>query len=554
MKQVLRGLFYFSLLTAATSALACDSSGCDDLGSGDSSRNCCLENYNQNVYGNIYGMTNFNTHPVQWDAFRRMAGVSTERLHLFNQEAFYGTVSLALQYQQTSESNHLSQWFLFNDNNKNTMSYGANDDDTGAAFGSDINSYNFGVTSSGDVTFKPRIKNFIADIDLFTGWDQFVCGLWSRISIPINWTSWNMNLCDSNETAGAATFPEYLVTTDGSTPDVPYANLKQAWVGDKTFGLAPVMKYGKINGAQDTTQVAGLKLELGYDFIRKEDRHLAASFLVVAPTGNRSTAEYLFEPISGSNKQWEIGIDLNAHYNFWEREECNKSLGIHFDVALMGMTRSTQKRLFGLQAGGQTSPGGAQPYVISPSCATGAGASWLLLKEVDPDTGIFKTLQRASNILALDAKIGASFETNLGLMLKYVYNHFSTDFGYELYYRNAEKISDRTPIAANYGIMGGVKLEATINNTASTSTIAINGERNDDIVYITDANVCECTALHPAYSSSKLFSFYQYSWDNCDWSPTLGAGYSFEWSNKHAGIKNIAVAQWSALIKGSISF
>lgn len=562
MKQVLRGLLYFSLLAVAThAAVACNSGSgsCSSTsGSGDSeSVSCCFpDGYNRNNDDNVYGMTNFATHPVQWDAFRRMAGVSTEKLHLFNQEEFYGTASLALQYQQTGEANHLAQWFLFNNNSKNSMTYAPNYDSTGATFSSDINSLNFGVTSTGIVSFQPKIQNFIADIDLYMGWDQFVCGLWSRISLPINWTRWNMNLCDSNtDNPGSSTFPTNLMT-DGAAAAVPYANLKQAWVGDKTFGDATVMTSGRIDGAKSEVRVAGLKLELGYDFVRKDDRHFAASFLVVAPTGNTPKAEYLFEPISGANKQWEIGVDFNGHYNFWERAECNKSLGIHYDLALMGMTKHNQKRIFGLKAGGQQTVLDSEVTAVNtaPSCATGAGASWLLLKQFDSN-GVYQgVLTSAANILALDANIGSSFETNFGVLIKYIHNHFSFDVGYELYYRNAEKLNHRTAIAANYGIKGGLDVASESTQTASLSTISVNANPDNSPVYLKDTDVCDCTALNPAYLSSKLFSFYEYSWNNCDWQPTVGVGYSFEWGNERDGAKNTAVNQWSVLAKGSVSF
>ncbi len=417
------------------------------------------------------------------------------------------------------------------------MTYAPNYNNTGATFSADINSLNFGVTTTGAVNFQPKIQNFIADIDLFIGWDQFVCGLWSRISIPVNWTNWNMHLCDSNQSnPGNLIFPFNLMV-DGEAADVPYANLQQGWVGNRPFGDAPVMLSGCINGAKDVTEVAGLKLELGYDFIRKTDRHFALSCLVVVPTGNTANAQYLFEPISGSNKQWELGIDINAHYNFWEAIECHKSLGIHFDVAIMGMLKRNQKRLFGLRAG--------------PDGTCNAGAAWLLLKEFD-SAQEYSILQRASNILALNANIGSGFETNLGILLKYVHSHFSIDLGYELYYRNSESISNRVPIAEKkYGIKGDTG--AGTNTTASTSTISINGTPDGTPVYLKDSDVCVCTALQPAYLSNKLFNFIAHNWDS-NWQPTFGVGYSYEWAHKHNGANNLAVNQWSILVKGAASF
>lgn len=533
-------LFYFSILTVTVNTLTVDTSClcASVINTNAASISYCFpEDYSINNNCNVYGQTNFATRPIQWDQFRRMSGVSTEKLHLFNQAEFYGTVSLALQYQQTSNANHLAQWFLFNNNSSNSMSYAPNDNSTGAEFSADINSYNFGVTSTGTISFQPKIQNFITDIDLYVGWDQFVCGLWSRISIPVNWTRWDMQLCDSNQNdPGNTTFPFGLMNADDAV-SVLYANLKQAWVGDKPFGDVPVMISGRIDGAKDVTKVAGLKLELGYDFVRKTDRHLALSCLVVVPTGNTANAQYLFEPISGSNKQWELGVDINGHYNFWETVECAKSLGLHFDVAIMGMLKRNQKRIFGLKAG--------------PNGTCSAGATWLLLKEFD-GSGEYAYLQRASNILALNANIGSSFETNLGILVKYIHNHFSFDLGYELYYRNSESISNRVSIDENkYGIKGNTN--AGTDTTASKSTISINSAADADPVYLKDTDICAHTALQPAYLSNKIFNFIEHNWDS-DWQPTFGAGLSYEWCNKRDGANNLAVNQWSVLAKGSVSF
>ncbi len=577
MKQTLKNLFCLAILASTTAALAdssCGGSGsCGASASGPSTECCFPAGYMINDKGNVYGQTNFTAHPVQWDMFRRMAGASTEKLHLFGEEEFYGVASLALQYQQTTDNGRIAQWFSFNNSgaNNGAMTYGpaASLDDAVAAT-DDINSLNFGVTNSGTVTFCPKIQNFVADIDLFFGWDEFVCGLWSRFSIPINWTRWTLGLNDSNAGTGATTFPNGLYNAfDAATAvDVPYTSLKDAWKGTQPFGAAPVLKKGRIDGSQSETAVAGLKMELGYDFLRRDKSHLALSFLVVAPTGNKPNATYLFDAISGSSKSWEIGADFNGHWNFWERQECNQSLGLHFDVALVSQLKSSQTRLFGMKNGGVQGVGVNQ--ATPAACNVAAGSSWLLLKQVsDGAAGVLTPtvtgLERAANVLALQAKIGAGFETNGAILLKYIRNHFSVDLGYELYYRSQEKLSSRATIDPyTYGVYG-----ATLDNTdainylspasASTSTIGnpaypdyLNGA--DTFVYLQDSDVCACTALQPATLSNKVFGFCEYSWDNCDWDPTVGLGASYEIGASKSGAKNVALNQWSVLAKGSISF
>lgn len=563
MKQTLKNLLCLAVLASSTAAFACDSSGSCGVASGSGSESdCCFPgSYSLNANGNVYGQTNFTAHPVQWDQFRRMSGASTEKLHLFGEEEFYGVASLALQYQQTTGNSNIAQWFSFAKGNSSNngasngqMSYGIESDGT-----NDISALNFGVTSSGIVSFCPKIQNFVADIDLFFGWDEFVCGLWSRFSIPINWTRWNLGLHDTNNGGGLPNYPgansiSVALNSSAAVP-VAYTNMKDAWNGDKTFGDVPVLKKGRINGSQDKVAVAGLKMELGYDFMRREKSHLALSLMVVAPTGNKPEATFLFDAISGSSKSWEIGGDINGHWNFWEKQECNQSLGLHFDVALMGQLKASQTRLFGLNSGGVNST--ATP--AANSCTNlNAGSSWLLLKKftggATPTSVV--GLERAANILALESKIGAGFETNGAILVKYIRNHFSFDLGYELYYRNAETLTSRNAIAAQtYAVYG---VSTTSNSTdvhsQSTSSIGSVGANDTTFTYLADSDVCNCSALQPSTFSNKVFGFAEYSWDNCDWEPTLGLGASYEIGADKQGAENVALNQWSVLAKGSISF
>ncbi|HLB40279.1 MAG TPA: hypothetical protein VJJ83_00685, partial [Candidatus Babeliales bacterium] len=265
------------------------------------------------------------------------------------------------------------------------------------------------------------------------------------------------------------------------------------------------------------------------------------SFMVVAPTGNKPSAEFLFEPISGSAGSWEIGGDVNGHWNFWENADCNQSLGLHADVALVTALKHEQTRLFGLKAGADR--------------ACSPGASYLMLKELD-SSDEYVGLQRAANILALKSSIGAGFEANLGLLLKYMRNNWSADFGYELFHRSAEKICSRDAITEDkYVINGGNLVYGNANSKSySTADISLDSIADSTTVYVKDADVCTCTALQPSYLSNKFFNNYQYAWNNCDWEPTLLLGYSYEVGASNQGVKNIAVNQWSVLAKGSISF
>jgi len=492
--------------------------------------------YNTNDNSNAYGMTNYAMRGVHHNAHRRMAGASTEKLHQFGAEEFYGVASLAVEYQQTRNNTNFAQWFSFASDGNNDMTYGHYDGLDSST--KDIDGFNFGVTASGTVNLDPRIQNINADIDLFLGFDEFVCGLWARIGVPINHTRWDLRLTDTLDAGTADTTFGSNLMDSAVTVTVPYSDLKTAWVGDKGWGDVPVMTKGRIDGRRTETAVAGLKLELGYDFIRREYAHLAASFMVVAPTGNEPTADYLFEAVSGARNSWEVGGNISGHYNFWENADCNSSFGLHVDATVTSLLKRNQTRLWCLIAG-------------SSAAKSSPGASFLLLKKFT-SAGAYSALERGPNVLALKGKVGASIMANVGAMFKYTRDAFGCDFGYEFYHRSKEQLNSRTAIAAStYGIKG---MTPVSTDTSSTSTITLNATADTSATYIADADIREQTALHPAYNSHKLFSFYQYNWNNCDWEPTLGVGGSYEFGAGKDGAENIAADQWGVMIKGSISF
>ena len=59
------------------------------------------------------------------------------------------------------------------------MTYAPNYNNTGATFSADINSLNFGVTTTGAVNFQPKIQNFIADID-YKYYNVGICKIYRR--------------------------------------------------------------------------------------------------------------------------------------------------------------------------------------------------------------------------------------------------------------------------------------------------------------------------------------------------------------------------------------
>lgn len=514
-----------------------------------------------------YGQTFFSLRPQHSNTARYQMGTEG-RIHQFAKQEFNGDLSLAIEWQQSTEADRLGSWFFFN--GTNTMSYGPNW--TPANYGEvDVNSLNFATTASGNITANPRVQNLIADLELYLGLDEFVEGLYVRFGVPVNYVRTDMRLVDTVTTAATSVFHWGDFSSNTTTADtVPYTNLATAWVGDKTVGDMVARTIGNINGRRSETSVAGLPIEIGYEFLRRESGHLGLGLLFVAPTGNTPNGNYLFEAVSGANGCWQVGGTVNGAYELWNNSD-NSNLSVYLDAEITHLGRHNQKRILGLQNLRSGSTNGS----TTPS----AGASWIMLKKFTTSTNTYAgQLIPAANLLGLVTKIGNAVMGDVALSLKYRWDNYAVAVGYNFWGRSKETATAREEsVFASTTVSYAIKEatgntnatgNATTNMTSGASTTAATkaqsnissmGTTVSDIGaatanYLTDADVTVCPTLHPAAMSNKVFGSFEYNWADNEWAPYLLVGGSYEIGSKTDGVKNSAVSQWGVLAKGGIAF
>ncbi len=108
-----------------------------------------------------------------------------------------------------------------------------------------------------------------------------------------------------------------------------------------------------------------LRFVLGYNFVNDEagDYHAGLGIYVAAPTGTRvgsqddcnSNGRYLFEPIVGNGKHWELGGQVTAHYIGWRNEEDDSSFGMYLEANVTHLFGAHQIRCFDLCSAGSNS-------------------------------------------------------------------------------------------------------------------------------------------------------------------------------------------------------
>jgi hypothetical protein len=508
--------------------------------------------------------------------------LTAENRHQFDREEFYGDFAITLGWQQNFSNYRLSSYFLTKNGSVSIGGNAAN----GAAAISDIRASDLGLstTFSGSAWLCPKYQDFIADFDLYLAWDEFIQGLWTELRIPFVHSRWNAGLGTSVSAAGGDYYgfeidgssEEQFAVIDaagGPTPVVYTGNcaLSSALLGNSAFGDAPRLAAGKmVNCRRTANGLGGIRLEIGYDFLRRERGSMGLALDVQFPAANKPAKNncgcdlYTFDPKVGSQHAWKVGGVLRAQYMLWDREE-NQRIDMYFDGRVAGSFSGETTRLLGLQANNST-----------------LFNQYLLLKKysVSGTDVTYQGLERAANKLTARVKANSSVEAQVTLMFQYRNGGFVGNLGWNFFGRGEEKLclkclcnaddyyyaikGDR-PVKMNDGNEGGFysASDSDINQTGDviandttfdgfTSTLLTENAIQFSSSCSTtsgNGNVNLCPAAHPNYISNTIFGALGYHWDDVDWKPYLGV-----LGKVDIGSKNTALRLWGVYLKGGICF
>lgn len=571
MKFALKGFFSIMLLIGATSWVAqsyadCGTGSCGTTnGCGDNSEcdcadinvSCCT---NLCDGENIYGKTFYAARSQGDNSARKMMGTES-MIHRFGSECFYGVGFIAVEYQAAFRNlNEIGKWFGTTGNAH--MTYGVVDGTATAQTDFDINALNFGVTGSGTIAFCPKSSDIIADLNMYFGLDELFCGLWARLDIPVANSRRTMNVIEVVSGPSASTYPVDLF---GATDAAVFANDTAPMTAALTNGTAvvdlPALKYGKIGGKRTATNVAGLRVDLGYDIFRRERWHLAASLDFVAPLGSSTSAEYLFDAMVGDSKRAQIGGTVNFAYELWNNCDATHNIAFYSDLTVTAMLKKNVNRLIGVNI-----PVAAGSLALSAT-ETAQASVWsqYLPVKVYNAAGLVTGLDRVANLVGGKCfQVGTVADVDFAFMFEWKCHCWFAGAGYELWLRSAESATQSciTLAADTYVLKGVSTWDGTVNTVAGAneiaqpfSTIAQNGANvaitaaNIAANALSDANLDYCRALHPQALSNKLFGYVGYGWTECDWQPFALIGGEVEFGND-----NRALSQWGVLGKFGISF
>jgi hypothetical protein len=422
-----------------------------------------------------------------FNAARQMIGWNQPDwgINRYPQDKYYSSFNVAFEYTRTFKANNLTR-ALFGDD----VVCGTCDDLGINISGSAIENRAatdwlgdyFGLPRDfqSTVTFKPMISNFLVEFSFFAGLDNWYDGLYFRVHAPFVHTKWNLNAKETVTAPGTAyngnyfqgyfsnnTVPtsnlttQFLNYTNGCVPSInnDYTNADETYCSLYDGCNAPgnitwqSLCWTKINndcscdgGALTRNGLAEIRAVLGWNFLNDEeaDYHVGLGIYAAAPTGSSvgdvdcagGKGRYLFEPIVGNGKHWELGAQVTGHHIFWRNAGDTKSCGIYLEADITHLFGASQMRAFDLLSAGSNSR-----YMIAQLLDSNRNSYPLLKSSVDSVALEFGNVYApVANITACNVKSTIAVQADIAISLAYQSDNFQWDIGYDFWGRTCEDL------------------------------------------------------------------------------------------------------------------
>ncbi len=512
----------------------------------------------------LNGLSFFSPRSQSTDAARRLAGIHTH-LYECDTRSFFSLLTITPIYTRSSWPRHIAETLFGHEQVAVTGSY-----DSFSATNTiqertthDIFADYFGLSPDfkSSVFLNPRLQNALVEGDLYLGLDCIYPGVYFRAILPVGWTEWRLGI---NEFIGYNSqntpFPAGYQSEGPDDLPVNVFCFTQAVLGHKSFGANSTgLEHDLFGSTHTLTGCSDLYMQFGWNIILESDKHVGINVQGAAPTGSRPKGIYLFEPILGNGKHWELGFGVSGHSTIWE-EPMNQSMAIFLDLNFTHIFKARQHRTFDL-----TEP-------------NGFGSRYILMKVFEDGTFNGNVIP-VGNVTRLACNVHCDAQFDGVVMLAYTYKNFLFDIGYDGWIRTRELISLQDCIEENtYGLKGiqNVYDELTSTFDQKTESIAtleevpINPDDPNaakiaraDLVprFISLSNVNPFSAASPMILTHKIFAYLGY--DNhinqdCPYAIFFGVGaeVEFEGINTHltAVPNRQTLSQWIVWARGGIDF
>ncbi len=387
---------------------------------------------------------------------------------------------------------------------------------------------------AGNLKLKFEHRQGGVRFDYFQDLDGVLKGLYFHLNAPIVWSQTRSEIGLSSSTTQSIYNTGY-----------PSKSVSDYFSGNITQTTSPCtqtsLNYARIDGNKSKTSLADIDFKLGWNFWETLKHHAGINVGVTFPTSPDAKGVHLFEPLGGGNGQhWGLGAGLDLKVQPWTDEEQNIELQLVVNYRYLFEGKDT--RTLGFQSSTGTLYDWGQYFLVGQTGVAG--------------------VQPLANIST--GKVNVKAGSQVDLLAGFSYNNggFTLDLGYELYAREAEKVtrkfdlpatgaSDVYLLSANDYIPDIAGTTNTFLATDSPTTQPTIGstQAHGTGIEVLNANLATSVAESPCQVTNKIYGALGYSWNDWETPLMLGLGGEFEFASSQK-----ALQQWGVFGKIGISF
>lgn len=383
----------------------------------------------------------YSTRSQGVDAARELAGW-TQHVNLFDMDKAYGTFAITTEYSRSFRPQDINKCLFDSCNDCHTVVVSGSRTSNRGATDWLADYFYLPTDFRSTLQFKPVIDNVIVDLNMYMGLDEWVNGMFFRLHLPIVYTRWNLDFCESTSLNGTLAHEAgYFSASPIERTDLlanfsAFAAGRAPQVDGTTF--IP-LKYAKFDGcAHAQTRLAELQAVLGWNFLQDEDYHLGLGVRFAAPTGNKPEAELLFEPIAGNGRHWELGAQFTSHAMLWRSEDEESSIGFFLDANITHLFNATQYRTFDVKGKPLSRYMLAEKLGENTDTLQGGGDQQVLANAQ------FKNVfTPVANLSTFKVDVKCNVQADIAAQFTYANGGLNWDLGYDFWYRSCEKFDTK---------------------------------------------------------------------------------------------------------------
>jgi hypothetical protein len=299
------------------------------------------------LHGILRGRTFFSPRPQGAYLSHAISGYQPNFMRLHDKDdacASTHRFSLAGHYQRLYRGEHRAEYYFGTE----CLTFsGSRVDGRGR---DDILADYFGLSTDfkSIVQFKPTISTGSVEF----GFDYWNVGSsdgkewYLRVRAPLVVTAWDMGLCEHAREEGENNYPAGYMSSELIEHSGLNTSVREAWAGERAIGDIQPLRYGKLRGEQKETALADITVDLGVRPVYDDEYYFGMHARVVAPTGTRPQGCYLFEPVAGNGRHWELGFGLQGFALLHEDEVGSHRFELYGEMNITCSSKNWEHQLW----------------------------------------------------------------------------------------------------------------------------------------------------------------------------------------------------------------